>query len=117
MGEDEFNLYLSTIPAISLSAREERQLARRSANGDESARKQLIALHLRLVAELATHYAGSGLTSLDLVEEGNVGLMKAAKRYSPKKGRRFADYATWWIRREIGRVLREPARKRKKSRI
>jgi len=88
-----------------LTRGEELRLARLSASGDESARRRLVESNLRLVLTIAHRYRGLGLDLLDLIQEGNVGLMAAAERYDWRREARFATYASWWIRREICRAL------------
>jgi RNA polymerase primary sigma factor len=88
-----------------LTRGEELRLARLSASGDESARRRLVESNLRLVLAIAHRYRGLGLDLLDLIQEGNVGLMAAAERYDWRREASFATYASWWIRREICRAL------------
>jgi RNA polymerase primary sigma factor len=92
-----------------LSAEQERELAIRAAQGDEDAREQLIQANLRLVISIAKHYTGRGLSMIDLIQEGNLGLLRAAEQFDPNRGSRFSTYATWWIRQAISRALREQA--------
>ncbi|MGQ9901362.1 MAG: sigma-70 family RNA polymerase sigma factor [Fimbriimonadales bacterium] len=92
-----------------LSAEQERELALRATQGDEHAREQLVQANLRLVISIAKHYTGRGLTMIDLIQEGNLGLLRAAGQYDPNRGNRFSTYATWWIRHAISRALQEQA--------
>ncbi|TAL15588.1 sigma-70 family RNA polymerase sigma factor [bacterium] len=99
-------LYLSEIRAIELlSAEEERSLALAMSSGDETARSRLIEANLRLVVNLARRYSNRGLPLLDLIEEGNLGLIRAVEKFLPDKGCRFSTYATWWVRQSIERAL------------
>ena len=88
-----------------LSAEQEHELAIRAAVGDEEAREQLVQANLRLVISVAKHYAGRGLAMIDLIQEGNLGLLRAAAQFDPNRGSRFSTYATWWIRRAIARAV------------
>ncbi len=90
-----------------LTPEQEQELTRRVREGDESARERLILSNLRLVIAVARHYTGRGLPLADLIQEGNLGLMKAVAHFRPEKGTRFSTYATWWIRHQIGRALQE----------
>ncbi|MDW8106128.1 MAG: RNA polymerase sigma factor RpoD/SigA [Armatimonadota bacterium] len=92
-----------------LTPEQERELALRAAQGDERAREQLVQANLRLVIAIAKHYTGRGLSMIDLIQEGNLGLMRAAEQYDPNRGNRFSTYATWWIRQAISRALQEQA--------
>ncbi|MEA3365715.1 MAG: RNA polymerase sigma factor RpoD/SigA, partial [Candidatus Hydrogenedentes bacterium] len=94
---------ISRIPLLSTS--EEVRLARRAQQGDGEARRKLIVSNLRLVVSIAKKYLYYGLPLQDLIEEGNVGLMKAVERYDPERGCKFSTYATWWIRQAITRAL------------
>jgi RNA polymerase primary sigma factor len=105
------SLYLTEIgPAPRLSLEEEIDIARRARNGDEFARQRLIEANLRLVVTIARAYASSELPILDLIAEGNTGLMRAADRYECREGCRFATYAAWWIRQAILRFITNQAR-------
>lgn len=108
---DATSLYLSDI-GISrlLTADEEKQYARRVQKGDEAARHCMIESNLRLVVKIARCYLNRGLLLLDLIEEGNLGLIHAVKKYDPERGFRFSTYATWWIRQTIERAIMNQAR-------
>jgi len=88
-----------------LSAEEEQELSRRARRGDAEARKQLAAANLRLVVSIGKNYVNRGLAFLDLIEEGNLGLLKAVESYDPERGVRFATYGSWWIKQAIKRAL------------
>jgi RNA polymerase primary sigma factor len=88
-----------------LSAEEERDLARKARDGDENARRKLIVSNLKLVITIAKSYASYGVPFLDLIEEGNLGLIKAVSRFDPEKGFRFSTYSSWWIRQAIVRAI------------
>jgi len=92
-----------------LTPEQEQELAWRIREGDETARERLIQANLRLVIAIARHYTGRGLPLADLIQEGNLGLIKAASMFRPEKGTRFSTYASWWIRHQIGRALQEQA--------
>ncbi len=103
---DATQRYLSEVGfAGLLSAEEEVALARRVRHGDEAARLHMIESNLRLVVKIARRYLNRGLPLLDLVEEGNLGLMRAVEKFDPERGFRFSTYATWWIRQSIERAL------------
>jgi RNA polymerase primary sigma factor len=105
------SLYLDEVRRIRLlSAEEEQALARRARAGDADAERQLVEANLRLVISLARRYRNRGLSLLDLIEEGNVGLLTAARKFQPERGTRFSTYATWWIRQAIVRALANQAR-------
>jgi RNA polymerase primary sigma factor len=90
-----------------LTPEEESDLGRRARTGDARARKHLIERNLRLVVSVAKRYRGMGLPFEDLIQEGNLGLIKAAERFDPEKGNRFSTYAIWWIRQAIGRAIED----------
>ena len=102
----EVELYLSEISKYPLlTSEEERGLARRIAAGDEEARHDMIRSNLRLVVSIAKKYNDRGMSLLDLIEEGNLGLLKAVTRFNPDEGCKFSTYATWWIKQTIRRAL------------
>ncbi len=109
--KDPVKLYLKEIGRIPLlSPSEERRLARKAANGDERAKQKLCTSNLRLVVSIAKKYMGRGLSFLDLIQEGNIGLLKAVDKFDWKKGYKFSTYATWWIRQAITRAIADQAR-------
>lgn len=108
---DPVRMYLKEIGRISLlSSEEELDLSVRIANGDEAAKNILAESNLRLVVSIAKRYVGRGLLFLDLIQEGNIGLMKAVEKFDYGKGYKFSTYATWWIRQAITRALADQAR-------
>jgi len=103
--------YLQEIGRVSLLTEEEEQeLARRLREGDAEAKERFIRANLRLVVSIARRYTGYGLPLLDLIQEGNVGLLRAVERFDPERGYKFSTYATWWIRQAIARALAEQGR-------
>lgn len=103
---DILGLYLAEVARIPpLSPEEERELARRMREGDIAARNRLVLAHLRLVVSIAREYGDTGLDLLDLIQEGNLGLLEAAARFDPERGFRFSTYARWWIRQAIGAAI------------
>ena len=108
---DPVRMYLKEIGRISLlSPEEELALSVKIANGDESSKNKLAESNLRLVVSIAKRYVGRGLLFLDLIQEGNIGLMKAVEKFDYGKGYKFSTYATWWIRQAITRALADQAR-------
>ncbi len=108
---DNVRMYLKEIGKISLlSLEEEQELSHRIAAGDEDAKRTLAESNLRLVVSIAKRYVGRGLLFLDLIQEGNIGLMKAVDKFDFEKGFKFSTYATWWIRQAITRALADQAR-------
>jgi RNA polymerase sigma factor (sigma-70 family) len=104
-------VYLSEIARIPLLTREEEQaLARRVRAGDEAAKQRMIEANLRLVVQIARRYLNRGLPLPDLIEEGNLGLLRAVEKFEPDRGTRFSTYATWWIRQAVTRALANQAR-------
>ena len=104
--EDALKIYLEQIAKVPLLTKaEEVQLAGRISKGDEDARQQMITANLRLVVKIAQEYSGFGLGLLDLISEGNIGLMKAVERFDPNKGGKLSTYAAWWIKQGIKRAL------------
>jgi RNA polymerase primary sigma factor len=111
VAEDPVQLYLRSIGRIKLlAATEEIELARRIAKGDMIAKKRLVQSNLRLVVSVAKKYQGRGLPFLDLIQEGNVGLIRAAEKFDAERGYKFSTYATWWIRQGITRALADKSR-------
>ena len=109
--EDPVRMYLKEIGKVPLlSADEEIELARRREEGDENAQKRLVEANLRLVVSIAKKYMGRGMSFLDLIQEGNLGLMKAVEKFDYTKGYKFSTYATWWIRQAITRAIADQAR-------
>ena len=109
--EDPVRMYLKEIGKVPLlSADEEVELAKRMAEGDEEAKKRLAEANLRLVVSIAKRYVGRGMLFLDLIQEGNLGLIKAVEKFDYHKGYKFSTYATWWIRQAITRAIADQAR-------
>ena len=109
--EDPVRMYLKEIGTVPLlSADEELRLAKRKAEGDESAKERLIEANLRLVVSIAKRYTGRGMSFLDLVQEGNLGLIKGVEKFDYTKGYKLSTYATWWIRQSVTRALADQAR-------
>lgn len=109
--EDPVRMYLKEIGKVPLlTAEEEISLAKRMENGDESAKKRLAEANLRLVVSIAKRYVGRGMLFLDLIQEGNLGLIKAVEKFDYHKGYKFSTYATWWIRQAITRAIADQAR-------
>ena len=109
--EDPVRMYLKEIGKVPLlSADEEIELAKRMEVGDEDAKKRLAEANLRLVVSIAKRYVGRGMLFLDLIQEGNLGLIKAVEKFDYRKGYKFSTYATWWIRQAITRAIADQAR-------
>ena len=109
--DDPVRMYLKEIGKVPLlSAQEEIKLAQRMNNGDEAAKKRLAEANLRLVVSIAKRYVGRGMLFLDLIQEGNLGLIKAVEKFDYTKGYKFSTYATWWIRQAITRSIADQAR-------
>ncbi|MCH5199950.1 MAG: RNA polymerase sigma factor RpoD [Oscillospiraceae bacterium] len=109
--DDPVKIYLKEIGRVPLlSAEEEIELAMRKAQGDQFARKRLSEANLRLVVSIAKRYVGRGMQFLDLIQEGNMGLIKAVEKFDYRKGYKFSTYATWWIRQAITRAIADQAR-------
>ena len=109
--EDPVRMYLKEIGKVPLlTADEEISLAKRMENGDENAKKRLAEANLRLVVSIAKRYVGRGMLFLDLIQEGNLGLIKAVEKFDYRKGYKFSTYATWWIRQAITRAIADQAR-------
>ncbi|MCL2563290.1 MAG: RNA polymerase sigma factor RpoD [Oscillospiraceae bacterium] len=109
--DDPVRMYLKEIGKVALlSAEEEVELATRMSEGDEEARKRMAEANLRLVVSIAKRYVGRGMMFLDLIQEGNLGLIKAVEKFDYTKGYKFSTYATWWIRQAITRAIADQAR-------
>ena len=109
--DDHVRMYLKEIGKVDLlSSDEETELAVRMADGDEEARRRLAEANLRLVVSIAKRYVGRGMQLLDLIQEGNLGLIKAVEKFDYRKGYKFSTYATWWIRQAITRAIADQAR-------
>ncbi len=111
IANDSIRMYLCEIGKVDLlTAKEEADLARRIAKGDQSAKAKLAEANLRLVVSIAKKYIGRGLSFLDLIQEGNIGLFRAVEKFDPNRGFKFSTYATWWIRQAITRAIADQAR-------
>ena len=109
--DDPVRMYLKEIGKVPLlGADEETEIAKRMEEGDEEARKKLVECNLRLVVSIAKRYVGRGMLFLDLIQEGNLGLIKAVEKFDYRKGYKFSTYATWWIRQAITRAIADQAR-------
>ncbi|MGN0791573.1 MAG: sigma-70 family RNA polymerase sigma factor, partial [Christensenellales bacterium] len=109
--DDPVRMYLKEIGKVPLlSAAEEIEIAKRMAEGDQEAKRQLAEANLRLVVSVAKRYVGRGMLFLDLIQEGNLGLIKAVEKFDYRKGYKFSTYATWWIRQAITRAIADQAR-------
>lgn len=111
ISDDSVRLYLREIGKIPLlSAEEEMELAQRVVQGDKKAKDKMAEANMRLVVSIAKRYSGRGLDFLDLIQEGNTGLLRAVEKFDPDKGFKFSTYATWWIRQAITRAIADQAR-------
>src|SRR5690554_2463605 len=109
--DDAVQMYLKEIGRTELlSAQEEIELANRIEQGDEKARKRMVEANLRLVVSIARRYVGRGVLFLDLIQEGNMGLMRAIDKFDHTKGFKFSTYATWWIRQGVSRAVADQGR-------
>ena len=109
--DDPVRMYLKEIGKVPLlTADEEIEIAKRMEEGDDEARKKLVEANLRLVVSIAKRYVGRGMLFLDLIQEGNLGLIKAVEKFDYRKGYKFSTYATWWIRQAITRAIADQAR-------
>ncbi len=109
--DDPVRMYLKEIGKVDLlTADEEKELAQRIIDGDPDAKNQLCEANLRLVVSIAKRYVGRGMQFLDLIQEGNLGLIKAVDKFDHTKGYKFSTYATWWIRQAITRAIADQAR-------
>lgn len=109
--DNSIKIYMREMGQFSmLSADEEVELANRVAEGDQSAKNELVEANLRLVVSLARHYQGCGLSYQDLIQEGNIGLIKAAEKFDVSKGFRFSTYASWWIKQALSRAIADQSR-------
>ncbi|MDO4872206.1 MAG: RNA polymerase sigma factor RpoD [bacterium] len=111
ISDDSVRMYLREIGKIPLlSSEEEMELAKRAMSGDRKAKDRMAEANMRLVVSIAKRYSGRGLDLLDLIQEGNTGLLRAVDKFDPEKGFRFSTYATWWIRQAITRAIADQAR-------
>ncbi|PJC36490.1 RNA polymerase sigma factor RpoD [Candidatus Peregrinibacteria bacterium CG_4_9_14_0_2_um_filter_53_11] len=111
IANDSIRMYLCEIGKVKLlTAREEIDLAKRIRKGDQTAKQKLAEANLRLVVSIAKKYIGRGLSFLDLIQEGNIGLFRAVEKFDPDRGFKFSTYATWWIRQAITRAIADQAR-------
>lgn len=109
--DNSIKIYMREMGQFSmLSAEKEVELAHRIAEGDQSAKNELVEANLRLVVSLARHYQGCGLSYQDLIQEGNIGLIKAAEKFDVSKGFRFSTYASWWIKQALSRAIADQSR-------
>ncbi|MBR3131585.1 RNA polymerase sigma factor RpoD [Candidatus Saccharibacteria bacterium] len=109
--DDSVRLYLREIGKIPLlTSDEETELAKRIVEGDKKAKDKMVEANMRLVVSIAKRYSGRGLDFLDLIQEGNTGLLRAVEKFDPEKGFKFSTYATWWIRQAITRAIADQAR-------
>ena len=109
--DDPVKMYLKEIGRVPLlTAEQEVSIAKRMAEGDEEAKQELTEANLRLVVSIAKRYVGRGMLFLDLIQEGNLGLIKAVEKFDYQKGYKFSTYATWWIRQAITRAIADQAR-------
>ncbi|MBR3256873.1 RNA polymerase sigma factor RpoD [Candidatus Saccharibacteria bacterium] len=109
--DDSVRLYLREIGKIPLlSPEEEQELAKKIVEGDKKAKDKMVEANMRLVVSIAKRYSGRGLDFLDLIQEGNTGLLRAVEKFDPEKGFKFSTYATWWIRQAITRAIADQAR-------
>ena len=109
--DDSVRLYLREIGKVQLlTPDEEQELAKKASEGDKKAKDRMVEANMRLVVSIAKRYTGRGLDFLDLIQEGNTGLLRAVEKFDPDKGFKFATYATWWIRQAITRAIADQAR-------
>lgn len=109
--DDSVKMYLREIGKIPLlTIKEEQKLAHKAANGNKKAKDKMVEANMRLVVSIAKRYLGRGLDLLDLIQEGNTGLLRAVEKFDPEKGFKFSTYATWWVRQAITRAIADQAR-------